>query len=149
MARKSCMSWEKLAQYLGEFIPQSPHRASWITHSFLCLLISRFGEFYSMFSLFSMKHLWDPATLNVAPTPGGKCKTATSEMLCWCYQRFRYINVKRVGVLPWTNVGFGGEIILRIMITSTDNIQLENTMKKIILVSFHRLPSVTEIPHNN
>lgn len=141
MARKSCMSWEKLVQYLGEFIPQSPHRASWITHSFLFLLISRFGEFYSMFSLFSMKHLWDPATLNVAPTPEGKCKTATSEMLRWCYQCFSYINVKELEFFLWTTVGFWGEIILRIMITSTYNIQLENAMKKIFLVSFHSLPS--------
>lgn len=71
------MSCESLAHYLKELIPQLSQRASLITHSFLFLLISRFGDFYSMFFLFSMKHLWDPATLKC-------CLNSRRQMYC-CY----------------------------------------------------------------
>ena len=55
-------------------------------------------------------------------------------MLVSFYPCFIYINVRRIGVLVWKNVGLWGEIILRIAISPGYKMQLENTMKRIFLV---------------
>lgn len=128
------MSCGNLAQYLKELNPQSSQRTSLITHSFLFLLVSWFGDFYSMFFLFSMKHLWDPATL--------KCCFNSRRQMYSCYKWKASLILPMLQInkcqKSWTSClekcWTLGKIILRIAISPGYKIQLENTMKRVFLV---------------
>lgn len=143
-SQKLLMSCENLAQDLEELIPQSSQRASLITHSFLFLIISRFGDFYSMFFLFSMKHLWDPATLKCCPNSRGQMQNHQKWNTRFILPMLQIRKCKKNWSFCLENVRRLGDIILRFAISPGNKIQLENPMKRVFLVGVFRILTMTE-----